>query len=285
MKLVAIDLDGTLLSSECTISDFNKKAIRDVQEQGNTIVISSGRSLHDTKKILKLADIDCPIISGNGAITCYSDKIIQQQTISEAILSELIKLIEKMDVYYEVYTNEGIFIKGDRKDILNDEIQNIQGDSAWAKDLVEIQYSQHNIHFVQNDLELTTSKMEPYKVFVFSFDMMKLDTLKRILSDRDDISITTSGAQKLELGNNKASKGNALLFLADYLGVSLKDTVAIGDNLNDVSMFEVAGISIAMENGEAAAKEKAHYITKHCNNDGVGYALGKYVLEKSFSSN
>ncbi|WP_264371405.1 HAD hydrolase family protein [Virgibacillus necropolis] len=81
------------------------------------------------------------------------------------------------------------------------------------------------------------------------------------------------------MGHSQASKGNALKFLASHFGIPVEDTVAIGDNLNDISMFEIAGRCIAMENAEEIVKKQATYITKHHNDDGVAYALREYVLD------
>ncbi|RHW35547.1 Cof-type HAD-IIB family hydrolase [Oceanobacillus profundus] len=277
MRLIAIDLDGTLLSADGTISSANKEAILDVQRKGNIVIISSGRSFHDTKQILQNADLKCPIIIGNGALSFHSNSLIQRLTLSINILQDLLVMLEKSNLYYEIYTNKGILLKQNGKEILNKEIQNLQFDTDWARDLVDIQYKQHGLIFVKNYLDTDFSNLDPYKIFVFSFDGGKLSRLEKILSHRKDISITTSGSQKLEIGNVNANKGNGLKIMANYFGIPLENTVAIGDNLNDLSMFETAGISIAMGNAEDVVKEKATYITKRYDDDGVAYALRCYV--------
>lgn len=282
MKLIAIDLDGTLLSKDCTISQENAKAVRNVQKQGDVVAISSGRSLHDTKQILQNADIDCPIITGNGAVAFHSDKIIQNLFLPVQLVSGIMEILEGSEFYYEVYTNEGIFILKDGRDLLHKEIESMQDfPEEWAKHEIDIQYSQHGLLHVPHYRDIDFTHLEVYKLFVLSFDKQKLMKLRDMLRERKDISLTSSGVTKLEIGHPEASKGNALAFMANQLKIPMENTVAIGDNLNDLSMFEVAGMSIAMENAEEEVKKLSTYITKHHDDDGVAYALRKYILNKN----
>src|SRR5699024_6259710 len=114
MKLIAIDLDGTLLSTDGNISQENKNAIYEAQKSGNIVVISSGRSLHDTRELLKQAEIDCPFITGNGAMTYYSGEVLQQFILPLKTLEKITETIEKYNLHYEIYTNEGILISEKR---------------------------------------------------------------------------------------------------------------------------------------------------------------------------
>ncbi|MBY7144316.1 HAD family phosphatase [Virgibacillus sp. NKC19-3] len=283
MTLIAIDLDGTLLSDEGFINDQNRKAIHEAQRQEHIIVISSGRSLHDSKQILTNAGLNCPIITGNGAVASHSGEIIQNLYLSANVVLEMIDVIEKSGLYYEIYTNKGVFIEGDRRDFLTREINRMKEritDFEWEKanGIVEKQYQQHGITYVPNYREIDYTALDVYKLFVLSFDVERLTQLQDHLMERNDIALTTSGRQKLEIGNPEASKGNALKFIANYFGVPMKDTVAIGDNRNDLSMFYEAGTSIAMENAEEVVKKQADHVTKHHNQDGVAFGLRKWVL-------
>ncbi|MGJ9457969.1 HAD family hydrolase [Oceanobacillus sp. CF4.6] len=282
MKLIAIDLDGTLLSEDGSISKENRAAIREVQSRGDIIVISSGRSLHDTKQIMRDAGIQCPIITGNGAVVFHSDEILQNLYLEVEVIGELMDVIDEDEVYYELYTNKGVYIEESGRELLNKEIQRLHKQNAdldleAAKRIVEIQYEQNGLTLVPNYRDIDYEPLEVYKVFVLSFDRGKLLELRDKLQERNDISLTTSGLQKLEIGNRESSKGNALRFIAKHFDVPLENTVAIGDNLNDLSMFDVAKISIAMENAEQVVKEQATYVTKENNANGVAYGLREYV--------
>lgn len=95
MKLVAIDLDGTLLSKDSTISGENVKAINEAQEQGHVITIATGRSLHDTKRILQNAGLECPMITGNGAVVFHEGNSLKNLVIPAIVLTEMQELLEK----------------------------------------------------------------------------------------------------------------------------------------------------------------------------------------------
>ncbi|WP_408008142.1 Cof-type HAD-IIB family hydrolase [Pseudalkalibacillus sp. A8] len=283
MKLIAIDLDGTLLSKDGSISQENKNAIHEVQKKGDIIVISSGRSFHDTKYILQKAGIACPFITGNGAISFHTERFIQNLSLPVSVISEMIAILEERNVYYEIYTKNGILIQKKGRDLLNKEIEMMQEQSAcfpvkWAKSEVDIQYNQHGLIYVDQYQDMEFSQLEVYKLFVLSFDKSKLIELRELLTGRDNISITTSGIAKLEIGHPKTSKGKALAFMADYLGIPLEKTVTIGDNLNDLPMFDIAGMSIAMGNAAEEVKKQSTYITTHHNENGVAHALQKHIL-------
>lgn len=285
MKLIVIDLDGTLLSDDGSISRENIDTIHEAQKQGHVIAISSGRSFQDTAQILKQAGIDCPMMTGNGAKSYHDGKHIQTLSLTVPIISDVISVLEQNGLYYEVYTKNGIFIEEGKKEILNNEIQQLRasmtGPLQWAMDIVDIQFNQHGLTFVPDYKAIDFTDLEVYKLFVLSFDTEKLAKLRTHLEGRSDISLTSSGNQKLEIGHVDASKGNALKLMADQFAVSEQDTIAIGDNLNDLSMFQAAGQSIAMGNAEKEVKIQSTYTTKDYREDGVAFALRKYVLKRS----
>lgn len=286
MKLIAIDLDGTLLSENGTISLENIEAIQEVQKQGSIIAINSGRSLHDTQKIILDAGIDCPIITGNGAIAYHSNEPIQKLIMPDIVITEILPLLETKGYYYELYTNQGVRVLQNGKKRLEDEIHRIKEKDVsfpfeWANKEIEIQFKQHGLQVINHYSDINITDMEIYKIFVLSFQKERLQQLRKSLSKRQDISITTSGWTKLEIAHTEVSKGNALTYLASHLNIPLENTVAIGDNLNDLSMFQVAGTSIAMGNAEDEVKQQSTFVTRNLNDHGVAYALRKYVLSEN----
>lgn len=283
MKLITIDLDGTLLASDGSISQENREAIIEAQQKGLQVAISSGRSMHDTKEILKKAGLDCSIMTGNGAVVFHAGERIQYLPIPLYVMTEIMTKMEEIGIYYEVYTNEGVYIEENSKAFLANEMEQIQNKTGSlnmeeANRIVAIQHHQNGITYVPDFQLIDYRTLEVYKLFVLSFDSEKRKKLQAYLRERDDVSITTSGEQKIEIANWKASKGNALAFFAESMSVLLKDTVAMGDNLNDVSMFQVAGTGIAMANAEEQLKEEADYVSKHHDEDGVAFGLREWVL-------
>lgn len=285
MRLIAIDLDGTLLADDCSISKENRESIREVQRQGDIIAISSGRALHDIKQILHKAELDCPIIAGNGAVLFNDGQIIHKHTLHANVVKEVMQTLEENDVYYEIYTKNGVLIKTAGGEHLLKEIENAQNqvadfNSAWARNEIAIQFMQHGLLPVPHYHDIDFSDLEVYKLFVMCFDHLKLTKLKELLKERTNIGCTYSGLKKIDIGHVESSKGNSLKLAADHFGVAIENTVAIGDNLNDLSMFEVAGTSIAMGNAVEELKKISTYITKTNNEHGIAHALQNYILEK-----
>lgn len=283
VKLVAFDLDGTLLSEEGTISRENRAAVLEAQSGGIKVVISSGRSLHDTQEILKKAEIEATILSGNGAIAFDTGGILKSLVMPGPVVEEIFSLLKADGHYFELYTKDGVTVEKNGKTQLQDEIQRLKaGDASfpvdWATRSIEIQYEQQGLKFVERYEDLNFTEAGIYKIFVFSFDREKLDTFRKKINNRTDISITTSGSAKLEIAHPEANKGAALEFIAAHFGIPMEETAAIGDNLNDLSMFKVAGISIAMGNAEEEVKKHSTYITRDCEEDGVAYGIRKYLL-------
>lgn len=280
MKLIAIDLDGTLLADDGTISMENVRSIREVQDKGHIVSIATGRSLHDTKEIIRRAKLDCPIIVGNGARSFHHGIDLHQLYLETDVVKELMSFLQDLEVYFEMYTNDGILLEKNMETILRKELSNVGKDILVSLDqMIAIQRGQHGLQIV-DDYETVCSSYEGvYKVFVLSLLSKKRDQLKNWIDSRKDISITSSGREKLEIAHHRASKGYALELLAKHFNIPMKNTVAIGDNFNDLSMFKVAGISISMGNAEDEVKQETTYTTKNYDQHGVAHALRTYVLD------
>ena len=116
------------------------------------------------------------------------------------------------------------------------------------------------------------------KLNLFFDDQKERAQVRRLLEDRGDVLVSSSFSYNLEINGPGASKGDGILRLAQILGVKPEETMAFGDGENDLSMIERAGITIAMENGEALLKEKADYIAPSNDDAGVGQMLEKLIL-------
>lgn len=282
MKLIAIDLDGTLLSRTGVITEANQKLIRQRQAQGDIVAISSGRSIHDIEEILKRSGLTCPILSGNGAIAFYENERIYYYALPKQVVSELWEVAHEYDTYVEFYTNAGVKVLRSGTELLKRELDDVlphdqSFSREWGEREIEIQNEQFGLTYVDEVSEIDFEADEVYKVFIYSFDRQKLQKLRKHYESRTDILITTAGWTKIEIGHPRASKGMALEQLAQHHGIAKEHIVAIGDNLNDVSMFEVAETRIAMGNAVDALKDMSTHITKDAEEDGVAYALEHYI--------
>ena len=272
-KLVAIDLDGTLLNMDKEISDRNKQTLKRAMEKGVRVVICSGRVFTGARLYAKEINSSDPIIACNGAIITesYAGRIIYSVYMDTEICLKINSICQKHGVYYHVYA----------------------GDTMLTEKLgfTSEKYFERNKFLPPEDrvdIEVVKSMEEklrsiPGKVLKFVIVTDDAELLKRVRNDMEqlqEVDVMSSNFDNFEVMSKGVSKGAALARLTDIYGIPASQMIAIGDNENDVSMFEYAGLSIAMDNGEAIAKAAANYITASNNADGVAQAIEKFILAK-----
>jgi Cof subfamily protein (haloacid dehalogenase superfamily) len=120
--------------------------------------------------------------------------------------------------------------------------------------------------------------MKIQKFFILTLNRQKKSELTAYLSNISGVATTSSGQMNIEVMDVNGNKGNALKIMAEYYGISLADTVAIGDNFNDIPMLKVAGFSIAMGNADPAVKQLCNFVTLSNAENGVSYAIDKFIL-------
>ncbi|MGE6556304.1 Cof-type HAD-IIB family hydrolase [Exiguobacterium artemiae] len=278
MRLFAIDLDGTLLDSTHMISDRNAKAVKDRQKNRDIVVITTGRAAFDAAHLLRIHQLDCPIIGSNGAElrTEHEGTTIRKNTYvplseSKAILDNLLK----KNVYLQIYLEDEILLTFDAMDRLmkqiNDEQRinpSFQADAFLQS--VQPQLTQYGIREVTDFLNVDFAKIMKYMIV-----SPNATVLKQIQNDLSSQSctVTSSGPFNLEVTASGSDKGIALQQFADWMGIPLTATIAIGDHHNDLPMFRMAGKSIAMGNADDTVKRLATDETGHHDEDGVAMAL------------
>ena len=283
MKLIATDLDGTLLNEEHEVSKENIKAIQRAQEQGIEVIVATGRTYFDAVSICKKFGLNTYLISYNGA--AIHDKIgqeISSLTMGRDDVRYMVNWLEERDYYYEVSTNKKIYISSHAKEILHREAQRLKGtafevDSTYFEEIVEQIFSQNGMTPVKNYEEAMDAEEALYKVFCFSFDDKKRQIAIDNFAGMKQFLMTSSMTNNFELGNKDASKGNALKIVADRLGISLDKAMAIGDNYNDVSMMEIVGFSVAMGTAKEDIKKLCSFVTYGNDKHGVAHAIEKFM--------
>ncbi|ETI67665.1 Cof-type HAD-IIB family hydrolase [Neobacillus vireti] len=279
IKCIASDMDGTLLNSVQQISEENKQAIIKAQAQGVEFVVATGRSYQEATYVLAEAGVSCPVICVNGAEVRSKDgDVISATPISKQLTREVAAKLTEVDVYFEVYTNKGAFtVDADKAvstlvDIIvsaNPEVKReeiIYAAGARLRDGLVHTVEDYEILFSDEEYQI-------YKLLVFSFDADKLAAAGKLLTAFNELAVAASGRENLEVTNKKAQKGLALEAFAHAKGISLAETMAIGDNYNDVSMFEKAGRSVAMGNANYEIKSLCDVITDTNEENGVAKAI------------
>lgn len=268
IKLVAIDLDGTLLDSKKEISARNKEALTQAKAAGVKIVICTGRPLAAIGiylDALNLRDNGDYSITFNGGLVQKNDtgEIIEKSSLALENVHELYELAKSLNVPLDILS-DGLVMQ------------------LSTTQEYESLYSQLNklLTFESYEVaQLTTDRI--YNKAVIAVDQAYLDEqIKKIPSsfyDRYEVIKTRSNL--LEFMPKGITKAYGISLLARDLGIKQEEIMTIGDEENDVPMIEYAGLGVAMENAVAKVKDLADVITDTNDNDGVAQAVEKFVLE------
>jgi Cof subfamily protein (haloacid dehalogenase superfamily) len=277
LKLVAIDLDGTLLNKDHIISPENMNALSAASER-HMVAIATGRAIMDVQAMLR-GEVQLPVIASNGAtIFDCSGQLLSEAPIPQDAAEQLISYAEHHHLYYEVTVEHDLLAPPDGEMILQKELDQSEEhltkettQKAWAR--AEVQFNQAGWKPQSEISMLIRHGCSVYKLLIFSFNTYVLDDFKEHFADRTDISCTNSVGYTVEFNSSKADKGKAIRQLAKHYGVHQKNTIVIGDSHNDLPMFHTAATRVAMGNAIPSIKEISSYVTLDCNHNGVAYSL------------
>lgn len=286
IKLIASDMDGTLLDSKMAISKDNASAIREAARQGVEFMVATGRAYSEAQPALEEAGIDCAMITLNGAqVFDKQGKTIFTAGIEKATAKEVLDLLDKNNIYYEISTNEGIFSEHQEKRIENfaahiaETMPHLTYKVAIAMaaahlSLLKITYVDDMSTVIDRD------DIEILKIIGFSIDGPKvLGPAGMAIEELPNVVVTSSAQNNIEVNHKNAQKGIAVAHVAKLRGIDADQVMTIGDNFNDVSMLQWAGVSFAMGNAEVEVKEYAKYVTSTNLENGVGEAILRAIRE------
>ena len=283
-KLIAIDLDGTLLNSYGLVSEKNKNVLNEAQNKGIEIVLASGRSTNSVKNIANDIGNNKYIICGNGSLIydLQKEEIIYDKFIEKAKALQIIQICEQNSIYYNVYTENMVIAKTLSNNVLFYHQENAnKPDSKKTKiNLVDDIYDYVKNIENENILKFTISDTSS---IIFNSIIKKLREIKNI--DVLDVAhmsrkIIKSGTESVsleyyytEITSQNVDKWNAIEWLANKLDIKQEDIMTIGDNINDKLMIENAGMGVAMGNSAPYVKEFADKVVSSNNEDGVAEAV------------
>ena len=290
-KLIAVDLDGTLLNSYGNISEKNKNSIKKSMEKGAEVVIASGRPVSSAKAYANEAGANKYVICGNGSVLydIQKEQILYNKSIDKQKVLQIIKICEENSIFYSIYTENLTIAKSLNYNILfyNNENKKMPDDKKTNIKII------NNIYKYLEDNPNT----EILKITVCDENSIIFGGIVKRLKEIKDIDVLevqhmarkviTSGTKEIEIEyhyteitSKNVNKWNAIEKLADILKIEKEEIMAIGDNMNDKEMIENAGLGIIMENSAPYMKKFADKVVSNNNEDGVSEALEKYVLNE-----
>lgn len=268
IKLVAIDIDDTLLSSTGKILPSTLTSIQAALAEGIKVVLCSGRPLAGIQPFLNELGITGPdqyvIANGGGMIESVTGQVVAKHLINNADYRRLTAFAKSRQLPFNVVDPDSEIITADR-------------DIYW---LIAVQAWENKAGILVREPDELPADFQIAKgVFVAS-----AETLDNIEADvqqafGEQLYVVRAARQFLEVMNPNAGKGQALQDLASKLALVPDEVMAIGDEGNDVAMFNFAGTAVAMGNGTAEAKEHANFVTSSNDADGIALAFEKYILD------
>lgn len=288
-KLIAIDLDGTLLNSFGEISTKNKEKLVEAHEKGAEVVLASGRT---TESILNFATelgICNYLISGNGAIVydIKKQKILTNKFMKKNRLLEVIKTCEESGIYYNIYTEEAVITKSLKYNTLfySKENEKKSDDKKTKIEIIEDIYK-----YVEErekcDYTKVTICAESFEMFSNVIEKLKeIKNVEVLDVSRMTKKIIKCGDNEIkleyfytEISNENVNKWTAIEYLMKMLNIDKKDVIAIGDNINDKEMLSHAEVGVATGNSNPEIKKIAKLVVADNNSDGVSEAVEKILV-------
>ncbi|MED1016944.1 Cof-type HAD-IIB family hydrolase [Bacillus atrophaeus] len=240
IKLIAIDMDGTLLNDEQLISEGNRQAIREAEAKGVYVVISTGRTLMTCRELAESLKLSSYLITANGSEIWDSEfNLVERQLLHTDHIQMMWDLKNKHNTNFWASTVDKVW-RGEFPETITDH--------EWLKFGFDIEDDD-----IRNEV---------------------LTELKK----NKELEITNSSPTNIEVNALGINKAAALAKVSEKLGFTMENVMAMGDSLNDIAMIEKAGVGIAMGNAQDIVKETADWVTDTNIEDGVAKAIRHWVL-------
>jgi len=266
IRLVAMDLDDTLLRNDFTISPRVLEAIQKAQAQGVKMTIATGRMTVSARPYAEQLGVDVPVITYHGAMIqqVLSGEILFRRVIPSALATEIVQDAAGRGVYTQIYVRDRVITA--QRNHFSHEYERIA-----------------SVRMEEADLSiLLAQEPEGVEKILLMGEEAALDQLAPLLrqSYGEKVHITKSKPCFLEMTDGSVNKGVALAALAEHFGIDPSEVMAIGDSFNDLEMIHYAGLGVAMGNARPEIQEQADIITASNEADGVAEALENYVLAR-----
>lgn len=272
-KLICIDMDGTLLNDKKEVCEENLIALKKASEKGVKIAVCTGRLFASARYYAELIGVKAPVIASNGAYIREKDRdeVIYELSLGVDKCKKIQQIISKynFNVYYNkhdsVITEDG-FKEGNTYAAMNRILPD-----KYRINLINTNEINRIILDEGNDI---------LKCICISDDndYESLDKARKEILEVGGFEVVSSNTDNIEIMSKGVAKGRAVKVLGGFYNLSSSEIICIGDNENDLSMIEYAGMGIAMGNATDEVKKIANYVTDTNNNSGVAKAIEKFVL-------
>ena len=269
--ILFLDIDDTLLTKDCTVTEENMAAIQDAIDAGHHVVICSGRPLCGVMPVAKQLDFLRPgffLIAFNGALVydCGSGETVFYRSLPYEDVHYLFAKAKEQGLHIQTYSKTHLLLPA------------MTEEARFYLGRVAIDYR------IVPELPDGLEEEPPKALLVELHDRSRLDRFREEAAQalKGRASLFYSSQYLLECVREGISKGDAVRWLCNYLGIPIENSIAAGDSENDIPMIEAAHVGCAMKNATQACKNAADYITEHdCDHSGVAEIIMKFMLGKS----
>lgn len=288
-KMIAIDLDGTMLNSYGEVTENTKRVIKQTIQKGTDVIIASGRSIDSIKSIAEEIGSSKYMIAGNGAVVydIKNNEILYEKYIPKSKAMDIIKICEQNSIYYNIYTNKSIIANSLRYNVLYYYKENLKKEDSKKTHITLVDDVQKYIEEMNNEkimkIFICDNTKSVFNSIVKKFtEMQDLDILDVSHMSRKVIKHGTIDIPieyyYTEISIKDVDKWYAIEFLIDKLGIKKEEVMTIGDNMNDKKMIKEAGLGVIMKGSTPVVTEIADFITDDNNSEGVAKAIEKFVV-------
>ena len=264
IKLLATDLDGTLLQSGQPVSAGNIEAAQAAAKAGTIVTIATGRMYRAAMPVAEALGLDVPIITYNGAlIKSTSGKVYYENYLDEDICRRITDFAAERNWYLQTYSGDALYY------------------SDYGEFSQRYEKSQKVIGENIGYAGMREKVSQMYKMLIITPDpAVTQDWMAELRAEfGDSMTLTQSAKDFIEIISPGVSKASALVRLAEMMDIDISETMAIGDAANDLPMLKAAGFSVAMGNGTDEVKAVTDVVTGNCADDGWAQAVYKYILK------
>lgn len=291
IKVIATDLDGTLLDENHTLNQITYEALLGAQKQGIRTMIASGRDYAGATATLGNHELTCDYVVASGAeLRNPQGELLHFITMEPSCFSEIIRRVGDMPVLLRFCSKGCDYVIGRGEDLPNLMLKEAklffsnEGDDESIKKSVMFQNMLKRIQSIDSLETLLKREIPVFKVFISAQDDTLIPKVEALVADIPNIVSASSFANNTELTHINAQKGPVLKNYIEELGYTMEEVMVLGDSMNDYSMLSMDfGATVAMENAMPKVKRAAKYITKPNTENGVAYVINELLegrLEK-----
>lgn len=267
-KILATDMDGTLLNNEKKVTKEVFDAVQNAKKEGKKIVLSTGRPLPGVIRYLDELNLN----EEGDYVICFNGALVQEVKTK--------KVISNIEMNYSDFEKIYSFAKENNVGIHINTPTNVVIPTEKPNQYTEIEASLNGIDIVSMNEKQIKEEVTFCKVMIIDDPEKLEEIIPKIPKElHDNYTIVRSAKFFLEFLNKEANKGNALKKLCKHLDIKIEEAIAVGDEENDKHMIEYAGLGVAMENARDSIKEIANHITVSNEESGVAKVINEFLLK------